>query len=45
MAAAAVRRLLRGASSTSVSNTSRLLSSTSPPTHQSPNTNSPVAFD
>jgi len=44
-AAAAVRRLPRGVSSISVSNTSRLLSTTSPPPYRSSNTNSPVAFD
>jgi len=43
--AAAARRLLRPSSSVSVSNTSRLLSTASPPPHRSPNTNSPVAFD
>ncbi|CAL4892733.1 unnamed protein product [Urochloa decumbens] len=45
-AAAAARRLLRPSTPASVSNASRLLSSTSsPPPHRSPNTNSPVAFD
>ncbi|KAJ1255376.1 hypothetical protein BS78_K250600 [Paspalum vaginatum] len=45
MAAAAARRLLRPASSASLSNTFRLFTTSSPPPNRSPNTNSPVAFD